>query len=212
MIKASNFIEAPNLKDLPWLIHGFGLRDSEHPPGLTTIRQIHSNIVVDAANLISEGDALISNRPGVTVGVKTADCVPILLVDPITRSVAAIHAGWRGTAARILPAAIRELAARWGVDPEDLRAAIGPAIGGCCYGVSAEVARQFGPWVSELKDVSGPVRVDLSSVNGIQLRQAGVRDVWRSGECTFCAPERFYSFRRERERAGRMMSFAGVVG
>jgi YfiH family protein len=202
-------VKAPNFEDLAWLVHGFGLRDSEPPPGLTTIRQIHSNIVVDAANPIPEGDALISNRAGVMVGVKTADCVPILLADPVTRSVAAIHAGWRGTAAQIVPAAIRELAARWGVDPEDLRAAIGPAIGGCCYEVSAEVARQFAPWVSELKDVSRPVRVDLSSVNEIQLRQAGVRDVWRSGECTFCQAERFFSFRRERERAGRMMSFAG---
>ena len=211
MIQAGNFVEASNLKDLPWLIHGFGLRDAEHPAGLTTIRQIHSNIVVDAADLVAEGDALISNRAGVTVGVKTADCVPILLVDPVTRSVAAIHAGWRGTAAQIVPAAIGELAARWGVKAEDLRAAIGPAIGGCCYEVSAEVARQFGPWVPELRDVDAAVRVDLSSINEIQLRQAGLRDVWRSGECTFCQAERFFSFQRERERAGRMMSFIGVL-
>jgi YfiH family protein len=208
-------IYAANLQELDWLSHGFGLRDSILPASLTTIRQIHSNIVVDAENAdaenpLPEGDALVSNRPGVTVAVKTADCVPILLADPVTRAVAAIHAGWRGTAAQIVPAAIRDMAKRWGVRPEHLRAAIGPAIGGCCYEVSAEVARQFAPWAAGLNDVDLPVRVDLSSVNEVQLRQSGVTDVWKSGECTFCRAERFYSFRREREQAGRMLSFVGL--
>jgi len=205
-------IEAPNLAEFPWLRHGFGLRDTVFTDQLTTVRQIHSNIVInaEAAELEPEGDALISNRAAVVVAVKTADCVPILLVDPITHSVAAIHAGWRGTAAQIVAAAVNQLATHWNVRAKDLRAAIGPSIGKCCYEVGPDVARHFGTWVPELNDIDTPVHIDLPAINEAQLREAGVSDVWISRECTFCAPQRFYSFRREREQSGRMFSFIGL--
>jgi YfiH family protein len=198
-------IQAPNLVDLEWLDHGFGLRDSDLPVGITTIKQIHSIIVVDATSHGQQGDALISNQPGVRVGVKTADCVPILLVDTSIPAVAAIHAGWRGSAGNIVAAAVRELATRWNSHPANLRAAIGPSIGVCCYEVGPEVMRQFETWIPNLSH-----HLDLPAINEIQLRAAGVRDIWKSGECTFCEPTRFFSFRREREQAGRMMSFIGL--
>jgi len=203
-------IQAPNFADLEWLDHGFGLRDSEPPAGIRTVKQIHSSVVLDAldaADSLPEGDALVSDRAGIRVGIKTADCVPILLVDPSIPVVAAIHAGWRGSAENIAAAAVRELSARWKSRPGNLRAAIGPSIGVCCYEVGPEVARRFEDWVGPAQ---GPVHLDLPAINEAQLRAAGVADIWKSGECTFCLPARFFSFRRERERAGRMLSFIGL--
>ncbi len=199
-------IRAPNFADLEWLDHGFGLRDSAMPAGIRTVKQIHSCIVLDAAEPGEEGDALISDQAGVSVGIKTADCVPILLVDPSIPVVAAIHAGWRGSAENIAAAAVRQMAARWKTRPENLRAAIGPSIGACCYEVGAEVANRFERWIPMSKNR----HLDLPAVNERQLREAGVADIWKSGECTFCATDRFFSFRREREKAGRMLSFIGL--
>ncbi len=199
----SDMIGAPNFADLDGLIHGFGLRSSTYPPEIVTAKQVHSSVIQDAAGPLGPGDALISNQPDVLVGVRTADCVPILLADPVTKSVAAIHAGWRGSAAGITAAAVRELSERWNARPGDLRAAIGPSIGVCCYEVGPEVACQF-----EM-EVSKPVHLNLPAINEKQLRDAGVVDIWTSNECTFCAKDRFYSFRREKEQAGRMTSFIG---
>jgi len=218
-------ITAPNFQDIPGLVHGFGLRNSTYPPDIRTVRQIHSSIVIDAEELDAEkldaeelapppeGDALISNRPGVVVGIKTADCVPILMVDPSTQAVAAIHAGWRGTAGNIVQRTIDHLCVRWRTRPADLRAAIGPSIGPCCYQVGPEVARQFETWLSETGQTAAskeaPAFLDLPGINETQLRRAGVSDIWKSGECTFCTGGKFFSFRREREQAGRMLSFIG---
>ncbi len=213
-------ITAPNFLDLGWLDHGFGESDSVLPKGIRTVKQIHSSIVLHADQVDAavsknadegrQGDALISDRAGVLVGVRTADCVPILLVDPSIPVVAAIHAGWRGTAENISAAAVRELAARWKSRPENLRAAIGPSIGVCCYEVGPEVAQRFGKWDPRTRQVEGPVHLDLPAMNEVQLRGVGVTDIWISGECTCCVPGRFFSFRREREQAGRLVSFIGL--
>ncbi len=225
---AGSVVSAPNLAGIELmrrgdrageercvLVHGFGLRDAPWPDGVALVRQIHSDIVVDAGaedadpevirknEPICEGDALITDRPESLIGIKTADCVPILLADPATGAVGAVHAGWRGTAQHIVAGTVREMSARWGVRPENLRAAIGPAIGVCCYQVGVEVARRFGI------ECSGSVHLDLAKINHQQLVQMGVSNVWVSGECTFCSPLRFYSFRREREQAGRMLSYIG---
>jgi YfiH family protein len=208
-------ITAPNFMKLEWLEHGFGLRQSALPTGIKTIKQIHSSIVLHASasggiDATAEGDALISNQPGVHVGVRTADCVPILLVDPTVPVVAAIHAGWRGSATNIAAAAVEELTKAWKSRPENLRAAIGPSIGVCCYEVGPDVARRFGNWMPELENAQAPVHLDLPAINALQLRAVGVADIWISGECTFCMADKFFSFRREREKAGRMVSFIGL--
>jgi polyphenol oxidase len=200
MIKAANFL------DLEWLDHGFGQRDSVLPEGIRMVKQIHSSAVLDADEPPGEGDALISDRAGVLVGVKTADCVPILIVDPSTPAVAAIHAGWRGSAENIVAAAVRRMAARWQTRPENLRAAIGPSIGVCCYEVGPEVANRFEWWFPATPDR----HLNLPAINEAQLRAEGVTDIWKCGECTFCMAKRFFSFRRDREHAGRMVSFIGL--
>ena len=203
-------IIAANFADLDGLVHGFGERSSTYPEGIKTVKQIHSAIVAKAGGEFAEADALISKDSGVLVGIRTADCVPILLADPSTGIVAAIHAGWRGTAAGIAAEAVRSLMAEWRIDARNLRAAIGPSIGSCCYEVGAEVAQRFGIRVSRA------VHLDLPAINEMQLRAAGVSNIWKSGACTFCATcanpgeaYRFHSFRREREAAGRMLSFIG---
>jgi YfiH family protein len=203
-------IRAANFEDLGgWLIHGFGLKDSELPPRITTVHQIHSGVVLDAAgrtgDRIADADALISNQPGITVGVRTADCVPILVVDPLRRAVAVIHAGWRGTARQITMNAVLQLQELWGSRPENLRAAIGPSIGVCCFETGPEVARQFGI------ETNRKTCLDLPAINERQLRAVGVENIWQSGECTFCAPERFFSYRRNPGEPGRMISFVGVI-
>jgi YfiH family protein len=112
---------------------------------LVTQRQVHSDLVhyVDAAGAHPCGDALISDRPGLLLGVQTADCLPVLLVDAKRRAVAAVHAGWRGTLRRIVEKTAGEMRRRFGTLPQDLRAAIGPGIHACCYQVGEEVRDQF---------------------------------------------------------------------
>ena len=206
-------LTAPNLSAYPWLLHGFGQRDSVYPAGITTVKQIHSDITVEATLrgcAASEGDALVSNNPGIVVGIRTADCVPILLADRKTHAVASIHAGWRGSARNIVGAAVQELISRYGSAPEDLAAAIGPAIGPCCYEVGPDVARQFTFWLPEAGSAVSPTHLDLAAVNERQLQLAGVTDIWKAGACTYCEADRYFSFRREKEQAGRMVSYIGT--
>ena len=203
----SNVYRARPLAQFEWLEHSFGTRLFEPPESLTTLRQIHSDIVVyaDGPGCLAEGDALLSDTPGRRIGVKTADCVPILLVDERERAVGAVHAGWRGVVARIAEKAVASMAARWGTLPENLHAAIGPGIGPCCFEVGPEVAIQFG----------GPAertRIDLPATIRRQLVAAGLRpgQIYEAGLCTVCRPGEFHSFRRDREKAGRMISVIGV--
>ena len=198
------------LDALPWLIHGFGTRQSDIPgwfANLATVKQIHSAKVVAAdgrCGILGEGDALLEDREGSVVAVKTADCLPVLLVDPRHRAVAAVHAGWRGTVAHIVGAAVDAMRARFHTAPADLHAALGPGIGECCYEVGPEVAAHFGR--------QGRAHISLEDANRAQLLDAGVTPerIYASNVCTMCQGEEFHSFRRDREAAGRQYSFAGI--
>ena len=198
------------LDALPWLIHGFGTRQSDIPgrfANLATVKQIHSAICVAAegrCGVLGEGDALLEDQPGSAIAIKTADCIPILLVDQRHRAVAAVHAGWRGTVARIAARAVEAMRQRFGAEPRDLHAAIGPGIGKCCYEVGAEVAAEFGE--------RGRTHISLPDANRSQLLEAGVTPgrIYASNLCTMCLAEEFHSFRRDGEAAGRLYSFAGI--
>lgn len=206
-------LKAPNLSRYGWLAHGFGRRDSVYPEPVTTLKQIHSGLVLEAVppggDRFSEGDGLVTNARGMLVGVRTADCVPILIVDERTRAVASVHAGWRGTAENIVAAAVRELIGRFGSKAEDLHAAVGPSIGPCCYEVGFDVARRFDTGEPERDTPEASRNIDLPGINERQLQNAGVTDVWVARECTFCELAKYYSFRREKKHAGRMLSFVG---
>jgi polyphenol oxidase len=184
----------------PWE-HGFGMRGASLPPNLATVKQIHSNLVLVAgqAGLCGDGDALITNQPGVAVSIRTADCYPILLADARNGAIAAVHAGWRGTAAKILMETLQRMKKEYGTEPADVSAAIGPGIRVCCFEVGEEVACQFG--------YTERTHLDLAWENRKQLEEAGVEKIEALGICTFCDAERFFSYRRERESAGRLTSF-----
>jgi YfiH family protein len=198
------------LDSLPWLIHGFGTRQADIPAlfsNLATVKQVHSAICVEAcgrSGVLGEADALLENTPGSVVAVKTADCVPILLVDERHRAVSAVHSGWRGTAAGIVARAAELMGERFGTRAADLHAAIGPAIGKCCYEVGPEVAAQF--------SIEGRTHLDLPEINRAKLAEIGIPAdrIYVSQLCTMCCAEEFHSFRRDKEAAGRLYSFVGL--
>jgi polyphenol oxidase len=201
------------LEELAWLEHGFGTRLSTLWPDTTdlaTVQQIHSDkvVIADRAGSLAEGDALISNEPGITLSVRTADCLPILMADTRNRAVAAVHAGWRGTILEIVPKTIQAMADRFGTRPDDLVIAVGPGIGGCCFEVGPEVAIQFAKLFPERTDLDQKTKVDLVETNLRLLRRNGgsVRQIATSNLCTYCRPDLFHSYRRDRDAAGRMVS------
>ena len=208
---------------------------------LVVLKQIHSDVIHPFEAVPGEtckGDASISNRSGLLLGVQTADCVPILLVDPKKRAVAAVHAGWRGTLARIVAKTIGQLQMRFGSRPADLLAAIGPSIGGCCYEVGTEVATQFTSQFSDAADYFDELRtgdepnplqwlnmmppghqpppknvlLDLRKANRAQLLAAGLREanIVVSDFCTACRPDLFFSYRKQGPVSGRMLSAIGI--
>jgi YfiH family protein len=178
------------------------------------VRQVHGTGVLVARGACGpeeEADAVISLRPGIAACVSIADCAPILIGDPRSGAVAAVHAGWRGTLAHVAARAVEALVREVGAQPGDLLAAIGPAIGPCCYEVSPELARAFrddmGAQVVGRAD-GGP-SVDLWLANEIVLRKAGLarERIECLGRCTACEPEVFFSHRRDRGRTGRQVGF-----
>src|SRR5262249_28237333 len=185
-----------------------------------------------------KGDASLTGEAGLLLAVQTADCVPILLVDPKKRAVAAIHAGWRGTLARIAEKTAGQMRMRFGSKPADLLAAVGPSIGGCCYEVGTELVSKFTSqfagaeeWFDELRTGDEPnplqwlnmmppghqpppkgVRLDLGKVNRAQLLAAGLaeKNIYTSDLCTACHTDLFFTSRRERARAGRLVAEVGI--
>jgi len=159
-LDSDHIYRVTELDRIEWLVHGFGTRRADIPgrfQRLATLKQIHSADCVAGAGrfgVLGTGDALLENTPGAVVAVKTADCVPLLLVDPVHRAITAVHAGWRGTVAGIAKSAVAALGEQFGSRAGELHAAIGPAIGKCCYEVGAEVAAQFG--------VGGRAHIDLA--------------------------------------------------
>jgi YfiH family protein len=200
-------LTASLLERLDGIEHGFGTRHANLPQAsMASVHQIHSNLTLIAGGpgCAGEADALLTNQPGLAVSVRTADCLPILLADPYTRSVAAIHAGWRGTAAGIVDEAIARMRSEYGTQAAHIRAAIGPGIGACCYEVGIEVAQRFG--------YARAGKIDLAAENRRQLLDAGVPagQIEVMGQCTSCNLAQFFSWRREGEKAGRMVSYIRI--
>lgn len=180
------------------------------PQKLVLANQVHGNVIraitdKDACGLdhrnYPECDGLITNTPGVGLVVFTADCTPVLLFDPITGAVGAVHAGWKGTAADICGNAVRAMAAAYGCKPENIRAAIGPNIGQCCFETDADVPQAmletYGNAVSEHIFRKGiKYYVNLKGMNAYALRRAGVENITVSDHCTACMPTRYWSHRK----------------
>jgi hypothetical protein len=208
---------------------------------LVTIRQVHSGTVrvvgpeaLDGSlethdgKAVLEGDGLITNVPGVLIAAGTADCVPVLVVDTARRAVGAFHAGWRGTVAGVVEQGIALMRSQYGSHPEDLAAAVGPAIGVCCYTVGEEVRERFvaaykyGRELFREKPSDGGatprLSVDLWQANRRQLLDSGLaaERITVIGECTACTSlasgeRRYFSHRAEHGHAGRMLNAVGIV-
>jgi polyphenol oxidase len=208
---------------------------------LITLKQFHSDVIHVFDSAPSEpcrGDAVITDRPGLILAVQTADCVPILLVDTKKQAIAAIHAGWRGTLARIVSKTIGTMQMHFATNPRDLFAAIGPCIGPCCYEVGTEVATQFlsqfqdaQSYFDELRTGDEPnplqwlnmcppghqpppknVFLDLRKANQSQLLAAGVnpRNIQTLDLCTACRPDLLFSYRKQGPSSGRLMSAIAI--
>lgn len=208
---------------------------------LVALKQFHSDVVCDFDSVPGEacsGDASITATPNLLLGIQTADCVPILLVDTKTRAIAAVHAGWRGTLQRIVEKTIGHMTMQFGTRSGNLLAAIGPAIGGCCYEVGTEVAAAFlsqfahaPDWFDELRTGDEPnplqwlnqfppghqpppknVRLDLRKANRTQLIAAGVnpQNIFVNELCTACQPDLLFSYRKAGKESGRMMAAIGI--
>ena len=208
------------------------------PERLMRVRQVHGNLVRvlkrgevadHAAEVKPDGDAIVSNQPGLVLAVVVADCVPILIVDPVHGAAAAIHAGWRGTCAQVAPAAIAAMQRHFATNPADVLAAIGPSVGPEDYEVGESLVEAFakaGHSAAHLdrwfirstasakstvhRGVEPKLHLDLWRANGDQLAAAGLRRdrVFTCGLSTVAHPSVFESFRVEGERAGRM---AGLI-
>lgn len=161
-----------------------------------------------------ETDALVTATPGVFLMLRYADCVPVLLVDPLRRAVGIAHAGWRGTLALVAQRTAATMLAEFGCRAHDLRAAIGPAIGPCCYEVGDEVAAKARAVFAGQADAlllprAGRTYLDLWQANRLQLEAVGVGQVEVAGICTRCHSDDYFSHRGEGGRTGR---FGAVIG
>ena len=199
------------------------------PQKLVLTNQIHSDIVLQVTAADHKGfnthdypecDALITDRPGTALCAFTADCTPILLWDPVTGAVGAVHAGWRGTVSRIAVKTVLAMQEAYGCDPKNIHAAIGPNIGRCCFETGEEVpaalAESYGQEVLSLirQGANNKYFPDLKAINALGLRRLGVAAIDLSAECTKCSPDRYWSHRvhgQSRGSQGAIIVCKGVT-
>lgn len=234
------WLEFSSMLELPWLQAGVTTRHCEdiahvlapEAVAVATARQVHGNEVrVVSGQPESQGagnggdedsdleewrfpaaDALTTDRMGVAISVRVADCVPLVLVDPEHGAVAVAHCGWRGLAGGLVPATVAAMTGAYGTRPEECRAGIGPAVGPCCYTVGQEVREAFGArgHQAHFLDSKGTLRLDLWETTRRQLAAAGVpaNSMESLAHCTSCRVDLFFSRRRDGEIRGQMMGFA----
>lgn len=199
-----------------------------HPDQFLLVDQVHGDgvLVIDAPMAANPGmdvilpfDAIVTDQPDVAIGIRTADCVPIFLVDRVNRCIGVVHAGWRGTALGIAARAIDMLVNRFFSRPEDIIAAVGPAIGACCYEVDEPVYRALGNGeggdsVLHSCPAAKKWMLDLPRANIIQMTERGVsrENVSAATLCTSCRKDLFYSFRAEGGGTGRQLNFLMLKG
>jgi polyphenol oxidase len=224
-IDAEGILRCLPLLEIPWLVHGFTSRTAtrwQNGMPVAALKQIHSARVVSATagqTDCGEGDALATAEANLLLSVRTADCVPLLVIAPDDHVVAAVHAGWRGVVGGVIPETLRELRERFGVAAASLLVAIGPCIREAAFEVGHEVARQFAPLFPERQDLMAEEasagkkpHIDLAAACQRQLQQAGVSGE-RVFDCSYCSHQEatlFHSYRRDREASGRMHSFVGM--
>jgi YfiH family protein len=184
---------------------------------LVQVKQIHSSKVVkanQAADAFEEGDAITTERPGLLLLMRFADCVPVLFFDPEHSAIAIAHAGWKGTLNGVVSEVVRTMERNFGTSPDKLKAGIGPSIGPDHYQIGSDVvvkAKQSFPQQYEkiIIQESDQVKLDLWKANQIQLEKVGVKDIEIANICTGCDLQHWYSHRAEKGKTGR---FGAVIG
>ena len=224
------FITIPRFNRIPSLTHGFGtslwkeenLRQIKNSQQfrILYLKQIHSDVVhfiKEIPGLELRGDALITALPSLFLVIKSADCLPVLIVDKKKRIIAAVHCGWRGTLLRVLEKVVSGMKEHYGSSPRDLMVGLGPCINASCYEVGEEIHQRFAaenfpecifrPFPGQ----PGKHFLDLREANRYQLRCQAIPEanIFSVDICTHCDP-RFPSFRRDRENTGRMLSFIAL--
>jgi len=191
-----------------------------HDGRIVTMRQVHGDHIVEVTDKklkeAGEADGMITGESDIYLGVLTADCVPILFVAQKQRLTAAVHAGWRGTLAGIADKTVRLFKSQYDVEAHDLEVAFGPSIGPCCYEVKEDVTvplmKTWGRFTTPSIHVKeGKSFINLRRLNRDIVRASGVpgNHLFEVGPCTACAPDRFFSYRRQGGETGRQMSFIG---
>lgn len=185
-----------------------------HGDQVTVVRPEHRGMGVSRP-FLWETDALVTEQRGIVLAGFYADCVVTLLYDERTEAVGVCHSGWRGTAENILGKTVARMAEAFGSRPEDIRAAIGPSIGPCCFetdeDVPAAMKQKLGGWCETFIRRKGTkYSVDLQGLNAEHLRRAGVREIADSGMCTCCRSDEFWSHRKTRGKRGVLGAFIGL--
>ena len=191
----------------------FVLADQTHSDHIHVVKEVQTKGWESLESAVADCDALVTDLTGVVLGVLTADCVPVLLYDPVQKAVAAIHAGWKGTRSRIVQKTVQRMVQEFGTKPKDIIAGIAPSIGVCCYEVGEDVASHF----FELPEAvipkgNGKYMLDLPLANRLQLIEAGIHasHIEMSHICTSCSVDDFFSYRKEQGCSGRFMSLIGM--
>ncbi len=181
------------------------------------IQKHTDNILILADNIKLEvADAVVTQRKDIFIGIQTADCVPILIFDKKRYVIGSIHAGWRGTASQIAKKTIEKIKKYFNSCSEDIFIAIGPSIRGCCYEVGSEVknavckATGEGNYYTKKKE---HYYLDLVSANLIQLKASGIpeKNIWTSDDCTYCNPDKYFSYRYSKSYEGSQGGFIGLL-
>lgn len=229
--KKVRYISLKRLEEFPFLTHGFSCRLNGNKDlfykalnvfedKVVFLKQIHSHHILIIHKEVDfnpsqsfEGDAIITDQPGLPIAVRTADCLPIILFDQRKKTIAIIHAGRRGTFLGITKRVVEKLREEFDSDPADILAGMGPSIKSCCYEVKKDVTevlkREFSNWKRYIKETQDKKHsLDLDLMNSDQLRGEGVpeKNIINAGLCTCCHRKGFYSYRRDREAKKRMIN------
>lgn len=191
------------------------------PSRLVSLKQVHGKHVYKAesggmSERNMEADAAITNAKDIALSIKTADCVPILLIDPVTNSIGAVHAGWKSTVQNIVKETLNSMRENYGTNTENIKAIIGPHISPCCFKVGDDVREQFAKAFNNTDNIIKENTIDMGAANREQLINYGVleENITSEGGCTCCNSEEFFSHRRDGAGigTGRQLSLIMIKG
>lgn len=226
-MRAPPYITFTSLNAFPGIIHAFSVKPS-NLEGLCQAVQINRGKVVSAAQTHSnniaqvcsndlgrempQADALITDKKDVFLSIRVADCVPVLLYDPVKMAIGLAHAGWRGSINKITENTVGKMIRAYDCNPSDFTAVIGPCIGKCCYQVGDEVIHALECNIKNWEKYITAGHLDLKALNQDQLLGAGIKrkNIQVCSECTACGSDRFYSYRRDGKNTGRMYAIIGM--